>query len=356
MKKIISQIFALFVIFTSNTMALDHMPGDFIVKNFNISEVAQNSEMARQNASISAKKHAFNVLMNRFIGDEVELAIKDDEIDDLIDSIEITNEVITNQNYAANFTIYFNEKYTVYFLESKILDARQNVPSILVLPLMHENGFIKLWQMGNQWKRVLGKYQAKTVVNIKIPTGDIDDLDNFIVNSLDEYSDEQIEELKQNYDVDKIILARVYYNYNIDYTEVELSLYLEQLGRATDTTLLSNDKIEIDESLNDYLNDYAELLIAKLDDAWINFSSIAITEKQNEQLLVFPIGDIQELAAIKANLNKLLFISKWEINSISTKYLGIKLFFDDTPLNLIESLREEGYKISRKNGVLMISQ
>jgi hypothetical protein len=327
---------------------------NFVVSNIQISEVDENSTVARQKALESAQKQAFSILVGRLIGHDFSIEFDDKDIDQLIESIEINDEVITNQNYAATYTISFNESYTTYFLDNKILDAKEKVPSVLVIPVMNENGFFKLWQYGNLWKTALTGFETNSVLNIKIPSGDIDDLSNFVVENFGNYTPESIENLKQTYGVDKIIVATVIYEYDKNYSDINLSLHLGELGNLENRTVLASKDLMPADSLRESLSEYANLLYKQLDEAWVNFSTLSLASKLNKQLVVFNISRPQDLSKIYSEIGKLDFITSFNLASISTRYLGMNLFFEQSPLELVESLRNTGYRISRNGDHLFI--
>jgi hypothetical protein len=326
----------------------------FTVHGINISEVGENSTIARQKAVERAQLEAFKTLVGRLIGNEFEINFKDSDIEQLIESIEISAEVITNQNYAATYTIFFNENYTTYYLDNKILDAKAQVPSVLVIPVMNENGFFKLWQYGNIWKTALTNIDPKTVIDIKIPSGDIDDLSNFVVENFGSYTPESINTLKQNYGVDKIIVATVIYDYDKTYSDINLSLHLGELGKLENRTILANKSMSPDESLRENLAEYANLLYRQLDEAWVNFSTLSLSSQLNKQLVVFRINKPQDVNKIFSDIGKLNFVKSYDLASVSTMYLGMNLFFEQTPLDFVESLKNVGYRISRNGDNLFI--
>jgi hypothetical protein len=327
---------------------------NFVVSNIQISEVDENSTVARQKALDSAQKQAFDVLVGRLIGNEFSIEFDEADIGQLIESIEINDEVITNQNYAASYKVYFNESYTTYFLDNKILDAKEKVPSVLVIPVMNENGFFKLWQYGNLWKTALTGFETNSVLDIKIPSGDIDDLSNFVVENFGNYTPESIDNLKQTYGVDKIIVATVIYEYDKNYTEINLSLHLGELGKLDNRTVLAKKDLMPEDSLRENLSEYANLLYKQLDEAWVNFSTLSLASKLNKQLVVFNISRPQDLGQIYSDIGKLDFIKSFNLASVSTRYLGMNLFFEQSPLELVESLRNTGYRISRNGDHLFI--
>ncbi|MBT4989331.1 MAG: DUF2066 domain-containing protein [Rickettsiales bacterium] len=336
------------------SFAAERSEEDFIIRDIKISEVGIDSEAARQKAVIMAQSQAFEILVDNLIGSQFDIEVDSSEIETLIESIEIKDEVITNQNYAAIFSVYFNQSYTTYFLDRKIIAAKEHVPSVLLVPVMNENGYFKLWQYGNIWRIALANTTPKTVLDIKIPSGDIDDLENFVVENFASYGQDSIEQLKRNYAVEKIIIATVFYEYNNDYSNVNLSLHLGELGTIENRALLASKSIAPEDSIRDQLDEYAYLLYTKLDEAWVNFSTLSISAQRNEQLVVFEISRAQDLQKVYADLAQLDYIASWSLASLSTRYAGFRLLFDQSPLELIESLKESGYNISRNGEHLFV--
>ncbi|MBT4921542.1 MAG: DUF2066 domain-containing protein [Rickettsiales bacterium] len=347
-------ILGLYMFFQQICFAEERSGDDFVIRDIKVSEVGVDSKEARQKAVSMAQAQAFDSLVAKLIGNQFDINVDPSEIESLIESIEIKDEVITNQNYAAIFTIYFNQNYTTYYLDNKILDAKDHEPSVLVIPVMNENGYFKLWQYGNIWKVALSKVHPKTVIDIKMPSGDIDDLENFVVENFAHYSEDGIEQLKKNYGVDKIIVATVFYEYNSDNSNINLSLHLGELGSAQNRTLLASKSLTPDDNVGDQLKEYANLLYTKLDEAWVNFSTLSIAKRRNTQLVVFQINKAQDLQRIYGELDNLDFIASWDLASLSTRYVGFRFSFDQSPLELVDNLKSLGYGISRDGKNLFI--
>ncbi|MBL6785087.1 MAG: DUF2066 domain-containing protein [Rickettsiales bacterium] len=353
MRNFILTIICSFFISYNFALATEKTKEDFIIYGVQISEVGSNSTEARQKAVAAAQENAFRILVGRLIGNDFQIQVDPIEIETLIESIEIKDESITNQNYAANFTVHFNQNYTTYYLDNKIADATKTVPSVLVIPVLNENGFFKLWQYGNIWKSALTEIDPVTILDVRIPSGDIDDLENFVVENFANYSEESIKQLKQNYGVDKIIVATIFYDYNQDYSDASLSLHLGELG-VNNTTLLAEKSLNIDDSLRVNLQDYANLLVKKLDEAWIKFSTLSFSAQKNYQMVVFKINKPIDIHNINAELAGFNFIDSWSLVSLSTRYAGFRLAFEQSPLDLVESLKAENFAISRDGDNLFI--
>ena len=96
------------------------------------------------------------------------------------------------------------------------------------------------------------------------------------------------------------------------------------------------------------------MLYRQLDEAWVNFSTLSLSSQLNKQLVVFRINKPQDVNKIFSDIGKLNFVKSYDLASVSTMYLGMNLFFEQTPLDFVESLKNVGYRISRNGDNLFI--
>ena len=172
LNKIIAQFLIVFCVLTNISYG-DEDPYKF--ENIQVNEVATNARKAKEKAIAYAERMAFDRMIAKFVENFDSSRISGDDIASLVQSVQFNQEEITNRRYKALIDIYFNPIQTKFFIKNSVLDQKKKKLSLLVIPILNENGFVKLWGVNNPW---LEKWQREksNILNIVVPTGDLDDI------------------------------------------------------------------------------------------------------------------------------------------------------------------------------------
>ena len=324
----------------------------FTVKNISVNEVGLTSEEARKKAINYAQKTAFKIMLERFFSDLKDQEFEFDQISNIVESIEYKSEIITNQSYKALLDVSFAPEQTKFFINNHLLNKKIGKLSILVIPLYDENGMIKLWQQGNIWYDAWLRVKPSQIIDIKILTGDIDDMMNFKVSELDGMSKEKIAELAENYQVDEIIVADLKYYYQTLSEEVEFKAYLKQLGNKDNTILVAKSEGIKNENHNKHLDYLAKRITENIENGWMKYNEE--TESANKQVFIVKVSNLEQLQEMQEKLEKLDIVSNFRIDAFSARYAKITVEFFDKPLEVIDYLQQFGFKISREKEFVIL--
>jgi hypothetical protein len=122
--------------------------------------------MARNLAVSTAHRNAFLILLSRLKMDEkIANQIKDEEISDMVRSQYIADEVMSGNNYSANFDITFGRDFVEYSLNKRKIKKdgaaaekdKENKETYLLIPVKISGKKVLLWEETNDWRNAIEK-------------------------------------------------------------------------------------------------------------------------------------------------------------------------------------------------------
>lgn len=326
----------------------------FLISGIQVSEIAENAEIARTQALEKAQQTGFSLLLKRIYNIDLEEDASLDEISSLVSSIELNDETITNKTYSAVVNIQFNEEFTRFFIKNNYLDKAEKAPNILLIPVYDENGFLKLWQRGNAWLNTWNAIPREQLLNIRVPIGDFNDITNFKTSQLESVGIDSAKLLAMEYGVDKIIVAKLYQRYGPLSERIDYSVILYELGDYQNNTIIAQQKVTPDSDRNSILSNFSDNIIESFNAAWVNFSNQETDEKRVQEFLVL-LNDVSEWQKIQSLLTKPSFVESFNLLSISSKYAHISVKFDEEILKAIERLKDYDFEVIRgREGLLIL--
>ena len=324
----------------------------FLIKDIIVDQIADSAEEARNAAVKYAQEIAFKTLLKNLFDDDSEITLPDQDISNIVQAIEYKNEVITDRRYKALIDVYFRPEQTEYFINTHYLNKRPKKLNIMVIPLYNENGMIKLWQKGNLWFEVWNSLKKSDMVNLKIPLGDIDDMINFRVSDLGDMDKTKATELAQTYQVDKIVIAELNYNYQTISPEINFEASLRELGDIENNTLIAkSDGFKSDDYFR-HLSYLAEKIVANLELGWVSYNNDL--DESHRQNFIIKSQNIEDWLDIKKRLTSLPIIKSFKVDSFAARYSKITIEFSDNALLSLNNFRDMGFKISRKNNYVIL--
>jgi hypothetical protein len=340
---------------SSQTTQEEIITNEFQINDIKVDEIADNSQQARMQAIKKAQKNAFAELLKRLSADISNEKFSDDEISQLVSALQVKDEKITKNRYIATMDITFNQEYSQFYIGEKILNRKSEKKlKILLIPLYNENGFLKLWQSGNEWMNFWNKLNFRSMVHIELPNGDIDDLTLLNLENIHNISNENFTKLLQHYNVDRIVIAQLITNYQTISEDAEFSVTLQQLDSPENQTII--DKITSTKSApkEDTMNYLAQKIIGNLEANWVAFNQANIKQQTNKQDFLVAIKSLKEWLHTESKIQSLEFLKNYQLNSLSTRYAHITLEFKEKPIKLIETMKGLGFKINSFNDKVII--
>lgn len=354
--RVIQIISMILILSVSSVLAADKKgyvsPDKFIIKNVKVDEIASTSEKARTEAIKQAQKIAFGVMIKSFFDDFDERGVSFDKIANIVKAIEYRDEVITDRRYKATVDIYFQPEQTQFFINNYYLNKPIKRLRVLLIPIFNENGMVKLWQKGNLWYEVWQSFKPSEMVDIKVPLGDIDDMINFKVSELKTADRETIRRLEKQYRVDKIIIAELNYKYQTVSPEMYFKAYLRELGDASNATLVAKSDGFKSDNYNRHLGYLLDKVIADLESGWMGYNNSL--DESGRQTFVVKVRNINDWLHVKKRISNLDIVKSFKVDSYSARYAKITIGFTDISLEVIDTLKELGFKVSREQNYVIL--
>ena len=343
MKKIFIILFLLLptLVFAENT-------NNYLVENLYISMIDEDATTARSNAITYAQRQAFNTILNRLgIDTSNSVIISDNEISQMLRSMQIKNEKITTKSYSATLTLQFSPEYIKYTLSKyKISQYSPHFDSYLIVPVIKNGDNIYLWEKENKWLDPLTRNARGTtgvlVIKDNYSTRNLIDLEYFKKPKYNNFK-----KLASLYGTNNVVL--VVGEENKEDQLIDTKIYVLNENKATNAYL----KYEIkDKNIdNDYYN--ASIEIVKYIDGLLvedkNKTEYNVIDRNDGYINIYaPLSSIQDYINVKHKLAINKDITQINLKMISQKMAVFTVKYSSNINNLVQSLKNIGFTTSNK--------
>lgn len=345
------KIFTLIFLFFSITAFAQQDTNDFFVDNVIISRIDKDATTARRKAMQYGQREAFNTILKRLnIDTSNGIIINDNEISQMLRSMQIKNEKITNNSYSANLTFEFSPEYLKFILNKyKISKYSPYFNSYLIVPAVRENGEIYLWEKNNRWiksfNKNIGNYNNIFVIEDDFLTRNSIEKDFFFKPKIGNFN-----KLNKIYNTNNIVV--VVSEENKQSNVIDTKIYVLNNNKTTNAYLtyqLNNKNIDVD-----YVNAGIEIMeyINNLSNNNPEKTAFNIVDNDDGYINVYaPISSLQDFINVKNNLSINENIAEINLKMISKNLaiFTIKCAKDVDIKSLIKSLKDYGFIVSEKN-------
>ena len=180
------------------------------VRNIKIENKSEDLVLGRETAINEGKEVAFNEMLKRFVNyGYIERAPKFSfgEIEDSIDSVNIIEELLTEEEYEARVNYYFTPRKILSLLGVKHIGVLPKKEDYLLIPVIVEKGKTKPW-----FKIWMDAWKKETAESINIPLGDLKDLKAVREEDLSILNYNGLDKIARRYKMPVIILAEAEYD------------------------------------------------------------------------------------------------------------------------------------------------
>jgi len=351
MKKIFLFIFLMFapIVFAENNQ-------DYIVDNLKVVRIDKDATTAREKAITKGQRDAFNIILSRLsIDDTNSMAITDEEISQMLRSIQIKDEKITDSSYRATLMVEFSPDYVKYILNKyRITKFSPTYDSYLIVPVLNEDGVTYLWEKSNRWTNFFNK-NVKSSNGIFLVDNDFASKSLIDIGYFKKPNFSNFTNLAELYGVNNVVA--VVGNYNTNDNVIYTKIYVMSNKRTRNATLnyqmqnIDNPDIDFNNAsikIVEYLNG--------LSDGNANQGETTANENQRSDMYIFaPISSLKDFN----NIDKVLKNNKRIINA-NLKSLEKNLaiysikYVDNDIESLITSLESDGFTVNEKKSGLYI--
>lgn len=343
MKKIFIILFLLLptLVFAENT-------NNYLVENLYISMIDEDATTARSNAITYAQRQAFNTILNRLgIDTSNSVIISDNEISQMLRSMQIKNEKITTKSYSATLTLQFSPEYIKYTLSKyKISQYSPHFDSYLIVPVIKNGDNIYLWEKENKWLDPLTRNARGTtgvlVIKDNYSTRNLIDLEYFKKPKYNNFK-----KLASLYGTNNVVL--VVGEENKEDKLIDTKIYVLNENKATNAYLKYEMK---DKNIdNDYYN--ASIEIVKYIDGLLvedkNKTEYNVIDRNDGYINIYaPLSSIQDYINVKHKLAINKDITQINLKMISQKMAVFTVKYSSNINNLVQSLKNIGFTTSNK--------
>ena len=142
------KLFVLLFLLYSSILFAD-IQNKYLVEDIRVNRIDEDANLAREKAITKGQRDAFNLVLDRLeIDSSNGMLISDDEISQMLRSMQVKNEKITNNSYTANLMVEFSPEYVNFILKkNKITKFSSKYNSYLILPLLKEDNNTYFWDI-----------------------------------------------------------------------------------------------------------------------------------------------------------------------------------------------------------------
>lgn len=363
-KKFLLVYFLLFCVF-SNKLKAKQANDIYMIKNIPVYAISDNATKAKDIALKDGQRKALKTLFEKGgINIEYTKFINDSLISEMIETIKVVDEIITNTSYSSKLTILFNKEFLNFNIK-KIFIGVGNITDnmFLYIPLFKNNdGSINIMDSKNTWyESAYNEYfeNSSKYTNIAI-------IDNYSLSNAGLLSNKILKNL--NYDLFQTLLSKYNSNtvivslatYNkvddlieINFKEIDAENISEKILNFSNKDNLSSEELTKEASIKtlEFLNNESQTRILE---ARKNEKELAKLKKNNYIDLYYIIPNIKEYVYIKNLINNLDFITKYETLQLTNKIANIRLYYKGDESEILPLFNNKGFSIKTKYNKLFI--
>lgn len=233
-KRIILAFFMMFCV-VAQTSVVSAQSSLFTVENITVDVTADNSVNAQDQAFEKAQRIAFATLAKRLVSEGQAQNVRTPDgltLSTLIKDYEVTNEKLSAVRYIGTYTFRFNERaISKLFSLSGVSYTQNTSKTLLVLPVLKQNGETTIWSEDNDWMQAWSRVPVSSrLVPIRIPIGDLADMSDIDDSDALRYQRSKLDRMLSRYDATEaaIMIAAP----EAGGEKLRVSIYRTDRGRA----------------------------------------------------------------------------------------------------------------------------
>ncbi len=329
----------------------------YTITDFKVSKYDKDATTARQKAMEESQRKAFNTVLQRMAIDPSNgILISDDEISQMLRSMQIKNERITNNSYSALLTMEFSPDYVKYILNKyRISKSSPRLNSYLIIPILNENGETYLWGNSNRWitpfQNLLKGNRGILLIENDYSSRNALDINN--ITQKPTFS--KFKNLAELYNVNNVVLITSSYNKGGSIIRIKIRVMNEY------TTKNAHMDYEI-ENLNNVKLDFtdaAKKIVEYID----SLSENEIQEQNNTNIqtsegnifIFVPISSITDFNIANNVLHSIRGLKELKLRTLTKNMATYSVKYNiDNLQTLINSLETHGFSVNEKRDGLYI--
>lgn len=329
----------------------------YTITDFNVSKKDKDATLARKKAMEDGQRKAFSIILERLdIDPSNNILIGDDEISQMLRSMQIKQEKITNNSYSALLTMDFSQDYVKYTLNKyKISKLSPKLNSYLLIPVLKENDKTYLFENNNRWlepfKKLLKDSRSILLINDDSEyTKDIN-----VKNIINKPTFSKFKKLIEFYNVNNVVLIVSDY----DQLEKIINIKIHIINEYTTKNAHMDYEIEKTNTVKYGFDDASKKIIDyiinlnKSDET--NINNIDDNHNKDKVLIFIPISSINEYSKSDSILKSIKNLHNLQLKTLTKNMATYSIkCSEDNLSNVIFYLKSAGFSVNEKKDGLYL--
>ncbi len=341
MKKLHYIYTILLVLFVTSAYAKDKR---YIIENVKVEALAENAAKAKDLAMHEGERQALNLLFDNLEISRINTQFIDDEVlAQILESIQIKNEVLSDVKYSGLVTISFNKDFVNFNLEKLGIGKNKTLePKYLYIPVLKKDNEYHILA-NNIWReKILEQFNNVRLNNMVML--DANPLNEIIFDNIDTQNI-KYNEFVEVLDAHKAnILLFAICEYIPEYKNIQITFRKISPADSEETqvTIFNENNLEYE--------DFMSLAVAKnlnyLSKYFKPLANIQEMEKEKDEFIVYTVyNGLEEYLFLKNILGNLNFIKKVQLDYLTLTEARFRLQIN-VDLNKV-------FGLFKQNGLLL---
>ncbi len=342
--------FLILVIFFSEFSTNRAISKNYIVSDIRVEKV-YDLNFKKSDVIDEAFNQAFRILTYKLIENKDKSKIENISLEDkksLIENFSINNERFINKKYIGQFSVQFNKKKTLNYLNNKnIIPSSLAEIEAFILPILIDTNLNELFYLNqnifyNNWNKISQKHH---VIKYILPNEDIEDY-NIIKKNINNIENYNFEEITKKYNLQNEIILIIIKSNSLVRVFSKI-----KFGKKN---LLSNNIYNLDD-INDEVSINKIIISIKdnLDDKWKSVNKINTSIELPIRLSVNAENTLLS-EKLENKFSSIDLISSFKIEMFNNKEIIYKIIFNGHPNKLLDIMSLFGFKIDTSKNVWKI--
>ena len=304
----------------------------YTVRDLPVDAEAKSAAAAREVALAKGQREAYGLMLSRLVvaEDQARLpALGDPEIADLIEGFEIADERVSATRYRANLTVTFREDRIKPMLRAlQLRFAESSGRSVVVIPVMIEDGGAVLWSDDNLW---LQTWSARDVpgglVPVVVPLGDLADIESLSAAQAISGDAVALRAFAERYGAGEAIVAKARVKPPSDAKGVAtVALSVERFGGETNEIFDEQVRGGAGQSLDEVMKLATDLIAARLNERW-KIANVIRYDTPGSLRAVVPLTGLRDWITLRDTLAGLSLVAEVEVVALARLGADIVLHY-----------------------------
>ena len=313
----------------------------YLIKNVDIIE-PYDLNFNKENVVDKAFKKAFNTLISKILLSENLDKINSNDLDairTMVKSFSIINEEFINNNYHAEFNVFFEKKKLIdYFYNLNMITSAPIEKKVFFLPILINlnNNEIKMFSENKfylEWENI---QDNSYLINYILPDEDLEDY-NYIKKNLENIETYNFKGILNKYDKENYIISVfIIDNNNLD--------VLSKISFNKNISIFKSKFENTDYKIQENLNKIISNLKKSYEDKWKLENEINLSIKLPIKISI-KSKNINLIKNFEKDLKSSDLIYVYEIESMTKNRTSYKIIYNGNPDKLIKNLESKNYNL-----------